>query len=130
MVLQCVTVHALAHVNEFAIEPLWGMTGRAHCIYGFVFVQLSKLNSMNDCIYVFTRCLSHGFFVGIVLLCVTMSSCFSLFDVCSCWGRGLARFTPSRPTEVIGDLSPFLIDFLLCAICNFTIPCGLTPWDH
>ena len=22
-ILQCVTVHALAHVNEFAIEPLW-----------------------------------------------------------------------------------------------------------
>ena len=64
------------------------------------------------------------------LLYVRMSSCFSLFDVCSCWGRGMVRFTPSRPTEVIGDLSPFLIDFLLCAICNFTIPCGLTPWDH
>ena len=47
----------------------------------FVFVQLSKLNSMNDCIYVFTRCLSHVFFVGIVLLCVTMSSCF-LFLMC------------------------------------------------
>ena len=48
----------------------------------FVFVQLCQLNSMNDCIYVFTRCLSHRVFVGIVLLCVTMSSRFSLFLMC------------------------------------------------
>ena len=105
------------------------MTGRAHCIYDFLFVQLSKLNSMND--YMYLPDAYHTFFLLESCYCVWQwVVVFSLFDVCSCWGRGMVRFTPSRPTEVIGDLSPFLIDFLLCAIYNFTIPCGLTPWDR